>query len=233
MSNIFVFNRFNRGFSFDWKANSNTNNYSNAQVPKLQKPDTSMTLSRTPFKANPIKLYRRGRTLNLVETSKPRLLDIQDTPNSLSLRNDTSLCNDCNGVISSIHYEGNKNLKSDNPTCDCIRNQPYHSKLLLQHKTILDKQYYTRHEDMRKARGQTYLDRQFRNSDNICCNTIEKPNNYKYHVQGAVDAGTRLERLKLEAIQSSKNKYLGNYIEPINDKSKLNHDNCKIYRRKC
>jgi hypothetical protein len=234
MSNIFLFHRFNRGVSTTWKGekNLNNNNFSDAQVAINQKPDMTMQLPRTPFKPNPLKLYRRGRTINLVESSKPSI-HIQDIPNGYSLRNDNTLCNDTNAVINSVHYEGNKNLKSDNPTCDCIRNEPYHSKKILQHKTILDKKYYTRHEDMRKARGQTFLDRQFKNKDDLCCSSIDKPNNSKYHVQGAVDAGTRLERLKLEAIQSSKNKYLGNYIETYNDKSKLNHDNCKIYRRKC
>tara|TARA_Y100000287_G_scaffold180591_1_gene175651 strand:+ start:547 stop:1317 length:771 start_codon:yes stop_codon:yes gene_type:complete len=246
MSNIFLFNRFNKGNNIKWKGTNETNknNFSSAQLPINQQPDMTLQLPRTPFKANPLKLYRKGRTINLVKSSKPSL-HIQDIPNSFSIRNDNTLCNDesC-AVISSMDYLGNKNLKSNNPTCDCIRNQPHHSKKLLQHKTILDKKYYTRHEDMRKARGQTFQDNLLTHPDangtfkSKCndelssCPVIFKPNNSKYSVQGAVDAGTRIERLKLEAIRKNASTIKDNNLQSYNykgantisysDKNKLN-----------
>lgn len=234
MSNIFLFHRFNKGVSTSWKSDTgNKTNYSQASVSKIAAPDSNPNRPRTPFKANPLRQYRRRRNINLVNSSKPRLVDVQEMPNSVILHNDKNLsCIDASGIIQSIQYQGNKNLMNNDSPCDCTNAEAV-AKKRLQHKTILSKKYYTRHEDLRKARGQTYLDRQFKNKDDVCCPVIDKPNNSKYHVQGAVDAGTRLQRIKLEAIQSSKNKYLGNYTETFSDKSKLNHDNCKIYGKKC
>lgn len=231
---MFLFHRFNKGVSTSWKSdNGNKTNYSQASISKNAAPDLNLNKPRTPFKANPLRLYRRQRTINLVDSSKPRLVDIQEMPNSTILNNDTNFsCADASGIIHSLHYDGNKNLMNNDSPCEC-NNEAVAAKKRLQHKTILNKKYYTRHEDLRKARGQTYLDRQFKNKDNECCPVIDKPSNSKYHVQGAVDAGTRLQRLKLEAIQTSKNKYLGNYTETFSDKSKLNHDNCKIYGKRC
>jgi len=37
-----------------------------------------------------------------------------------------------------------------------------------------------------------------------CRNTVYKPNNKKFQVQGAVSSGSRLERLKIETIQGSR-----------------------------
>ena len=101
---------------------------------------------------------------------------------------------------------------------DCIRVK--NARKYLQSKTILDKTYYTRHEEYLKGRERTHRQNQFtffvsgnnkfnsgapltnnnvyRNTtDKINCDNVENsPNNFKYGVQGAVTNDLRIMSLK-------------------------------------
>jgi len=106
---------------------------------------------------------------------------------------------------------------------DCINNncnKSKYSRIYLQHRTILSKNYFTRNEEYLKNRNKTHRQNQYtylvkgvedilpggpttennmyRNTiKNIDCDNVENsPSNYNYGVQGAVSHDLRLTNLK-------------------------------------
>jgi len=153
-------------------------------------------------------------------------------------------CN--NGLPSVINSTSKIHSQQDNCCIDSGNvnfNNDSKARNRVHHKTLLNKNYYTRHEDLLKNKHKiSFKDKQF--SHSVCnsnisrCSGIVNNSNKKYEVQGAVDSGTRLERLKYETVNKNANslkskfedgnatsnnsKYNGQYKSPYTTKSKTN-----------
>ena len=219
------FTLFKGGYK-SWKPNSNKveDGYVHAITPGNIRPNPPSG-SNNVRRARPLFHFRRGVNGDQVGSSKPTIRESMDMPGGLRVGTNTTdeaTCLDnCLGVQQLV-YVGPKTNMSNNPKPDTCYSQANFAKKRVLHPTLLKKNYHTRLEDKRRV-----------NNAKNCCPEIVKPSNAKYHVQGAVDSGTRLERLKLEAIQSSKTKYVGDYKETYNLKNKTNFENCKVYGKKC
>jgi hypothetical protein len=84
--------------------------------------------------------------------------------------------------------------------------------------TVLDKEYAPTHAEFMRQRGLTIEQKsmtfaqlesetEFRSGGGTCDISTYKPNNAKYATQGAVSAGTRLMRLKYDAVISAGETY--------------------------
>uniref|UniRef100_A0A6C0BUU1 Uncharacterized protein n=1 Tax=viral metagenome TaxID=1070528 RepID=A0A6C0BUU1_9ZZZZ len=234
MSRITVFEGFYNQPQIKWKSATPLNKtgfvYSNAPS-NIRPLDVSQDRSAPFGKPRPLQLYRRGRSLRQIASSKVTMRESLENPGTyITNNNKTSeeLCSECNGS-SLINTYGSKTNMSNNPqTTDQCYSQANFSRTMLRNpKFNLQKTYYTRHEDLRKARGAVHKSNlYYSNCSDDKCLDVDTPTNAKYHINGAVSSSTRLDRLKLEAVEKTKTRYVGDYKEPYNQKSKTEDFNC-------
>jgi hypothetical protein len=207
----------------NWKVTSeNKGEFVGTKVPGNIRPADDAN-SKTAFKAKPLKIFRRGYVGNKVSGSKTTLFESMEKPGTNIVNYGTTP----SGEDSNVGFvkTTSKISKSDNPhEVDglCI-NHEHIARTKTHHPTLLETKkddngrkikYHTRLEDLRKYRNQTFNDSQT-TSDNMNCNgnkcNIIKHSNPNYSVQGAVDAGTRLENLKYQTINKAANSLKGNF----------------------
>jgi|TARA_B110000967_G_C18871623_1_gene555756 hypothetical protein len=234
MSRITVFQGFFNQPQIKWKTDTplNKTGFVNSNAPSNVRPLHDSEDRSAPFgQPRPLGIYRRGRSTRQVASSKPTMRESLENPGTYITNNTKTaaeLCADYNGS-SLVNEYGSKINTSNNPqtSSECCSQANFAKKRLRNPKFILQKQYHTRHEELRKARGavnKTNL--YYSNCSDDKCLDVDTPTNHKYHVNGAVTSGARLDRLKLEAVEKTQTRYVGDYKEPYNQKSKTESFNC-------
>lgn len=234
MSKITTFQGFFNQPQIKWKTDEplNKSGFVNSNTPSNLKPLLISQDRSAPFgKPRPLPIYRRGRGDRNVASSKVTMRESLENPGTFITNNNKTseeLCADCNGS-NLVNEYGNKVNLSNNPLTNdqCFSQQKFSLKAQRNPKYILQKSYHTRHEELRKARGavnKTNL--YYSNCSTDQCKDVDTPTNHKYHVNGAVPSSARLDRLKLEAVEKTKTRYVGDYKEPYNQKSKTESFNC-------
>lgn len=242
MSRITVFQGFYNP-QIKWKSNTplNKSGFVVSNAPSNIKPLLdSEDRSAPKRKPKPLPIYRRGRSLRQVASSKTTLRESLENPGTYITNNTKTqeeLCNDCNG-LPLLNVYGNKLIMSNNPETNdqCFSQEKFSKARNRNPKFNVKKTYFTRLEDYRKHKGKVNKTNIYYTNPENCsglCKDIDMPTNHKYHVNGAVTSSTRLERLKLEAVNKSKQRYVGDYKEPYNQKSKTDYSNCKVYGVSC
>ena len=240
MSRITTFNGYHNPI-IQWKSSTpvSKTGFVSSNAPTNIKPLTDSENRSAPFgHPKPLQIYRRGRNSRNVASSKLTLRESLENPGTYITNNnktEAELCNDCNGGALVNNY-GNKVNLSENPLTpsQCYSQANFGRRRNRATKFKLQKGYHTRHEELRKSRGAVNkANLYYSKCGDDVCQDVDTPTNHKYHVNGAVSSSARLDRLKLDAVESTKIRYVGDYKEPYNQKSKTDFSNCKSYGVPC
>tara|TARA_A100001015_G_C14910813_1_gene680419 strand:- start:604 stop:1272 length:669 start_codon:yes stop_codon:yes gene_type:complete len=209
---------------FSWKGNS-----TNIVVPVLTEPDLNAV--GTPFKARPLKHYRK----RLVGGGSGKLRSMpMDIPGGMSHTNKTN-CNDINNGDVYVIKENINHVINCNDACKPIRsgiqdNMKDNNGNVIKYG---DTMAYLRARCMSFEQNTKHMSPCNGNNQQCSSKTIiHKPNNSSGHgggfkTQGAVSSGDRILRLKVNTI-SSNGIYRGD-IEKINMTNKITP--CLRWRR--
>jgi hypothetical protein len=166
-----------------------------AHVPKYRRASNAPALGRTSMKANPTRHYRSslGFGSDTPTTSRHISVSALNRPGGASSTNSTTGC-----IGDAIPV---KDQIISDPSCGIPVTRPA--------STILSPTYYSDTQSYLKARAKGFDQHDIGHrlfatppSGEICeANTTMTPTNKKYHVSGAVSSGTRIERIKYEAMR--------------------------------
>ena len=219
-----------------WKSETplNKTGFVNSNAPTNIKPLGDNENRSAPFgKPRPLPIYRKGRRVRQVASSKVSIKESLENPGgyvSNNLKTADELCYECNGAPLVNNY-GNKVVLSNNPLTNdqCFSQEKFALQRMRAAKFNVQKSYHTRHEELRKKRGAVHKSNIHYSNCGDCVD-VDTPTNAKYHVNGAVTAGARLDRLKLEAVEKTGTRFVGDYKEPYNQKTKTESENCDTGR---